>query len=96
MLTEQQKKAVNILLTNAKTKDGELIPEDKTQSDISAVSFYYMMDKDVWQLKVWFYPTNKSKTYNLLIDERSIHLWKELFTIICKSSMNINENDPWS
>lgn len=95
-LTQQQEKAVVTILTSARTKDGEYIPADKTVKDISAISFYYMMDKDVWQIKAWFYPTNKSKTYNMLISERSIPLWKELFTTVCKDNTTIEENDPWS
>lgn len=94
--TQQQEKAVATILSNARTKDGEYIPSDKTIKDISAVSFYYMLDKDVWQLKLWFYPTNKSKTYNMLINDRSIPLWKELFAIVCKSNTNIQDDDPWS
>jgi len=93
-MTQQQSNVARFLLSNAISKEGDRIPIEKTVMDISAVSFYYMLDKNAWQLKVWIYPTNKSKTYNLPIKESDIPNWSDMF----KSINNIEfdkEVSPW-
>lgn len=69
-------------MSKGKTKDGEVIPKGTTEDSISAVSFYYMMDKDSWQLKIWLYPTNRSKTYNIPIRDSELGIWKAVVTQI--------------
>ena len=77
------------LMARAKTKDGESIPKDKSHNDISACSFYYMLDKDSWQLKIWLYPTNRSKTYSIPIKDNQITLWSKAIKSINTFSFDI-------
>lgn len=93
-MNKQQENVARFLLSNAISKEGDRIPIDKTVKDISAVSFYYMLDKNAWQLKVWIYPTNKSKTYNLPIKESDIPNWSDMFKTINNIEFN-KEVSPW-
>jgi hypothetical protein len=93
-MTQQQMDVAKFLLSNAVSKEGERIPSDKTVKDISAVSFYYMLDKNAWQLKVWTYPTNRSKTFNLPIKESDFMNWVDMFKTINNIEFN-KEVSPW-
>lgn len=64
-MQKQTEKILNQLIRKSKTKDGETLTLGTTIDKLSAISLYYMCDKNSWQLKMWFYPTNKSKTYNV-------------------------------
>lgn len=90
----QKKKALKYFFERSRTKTGEKIPDDKDEKDISAISLYYMLDKDSWQLKSWFYPTNRSKTFNLAIKEADLSLWVQVFKV--EFSFGSDKDDEWS
>ena len=92
MLSDSQKKIMAVILKKAKTKDGDSPPEDMTVDNISACSFYYMLDKDVWQFKFWLYPTNRSKTYNFPIKEDKLKTLVKL--VQCINSFEL-EDEAW-
>lgn len=71
----ENERRITFLLDNAKTKEGERVDGSKTGKDISASSIYYMLDKDSYQLKIWLYPTNKSKTYQIPIKKNDVPKW---------------------
>lgn len=97
MQSRNYKRRLKHIIAKAKTKDGENVPSGYDENNISAISFYYMLDKDSWQLKIWLFPTNKSKTYNLPIKEDDIPNW----VAAIKSMVQIDdyfedEKDEWS
>ena len=84
-MKKNSEKALEHIKKFARTKDGEVLDQSLTINQISALSLYFMTDKNVWQLKLWLYPTNRSKTYNLPIEEKHLQNWIQFIKSIAPS-----------